>query len=179
MIDFLAYDDDNRALRASVDLVGYRLTDLLLRGGMIPARDIVTHDLRTRRVAELDADAIDPAHLCIVVGTGPRGSRSHRVETASRPVSISIARYTVHGFLHAPVPTDPMEHAHGRSWLPVTEAVLEHHGVDRVWRERFDTLLVNGTATKAIVVISETVHEMHWLAAGPPVVFADEVGAPG
>ncbi len=174
-IDFLAYDSDNRVLQARVVLTGDRLTDVLAAGAPIPAEEIVVRDLRTHVAADPGLRAIDPTRLAIVVATGPRGSMLHRVDTEAQPVSIHVDRYVVHGWIHAPAPKNPLDHVHTRPWLPVTDAVLEHHGAGRPWRERFGTLLVNRSHAKGIALIDEQTHEMHWLAGTAPVAWAPEL----
>ena len=174
-IDLLAYDTDNHVLHARVDLVGDRLADLLAQGGPIPASNVVVRDLRTKAVSSPPGMTLDPSRLSIIVATGPRGSLRRRVQTESRAVSMYVGRYVVHGFVHAPAPLDPMEQLQVRRWLPVTEAVLEHHACGRAWRERFATLLVNRDHAKAIVLIDEATHEMHWLAGTRPLAWAPDL----
>lgn len=174
-IDFLAYDTDNHVFHARVDLVGDRLADLLAHGSPIPAGEMTVRDLRTEVVTRPLTPSIDASTLSIVVATGPRGALRYRVETECEAVSIYIGRYVVHGYVHAPVPLKPLEQLRSRRWLPVTEAVLEHHACGRAWRERFSTLLVNQEHAKAIVPIDEKTHEMHWLAGTPPMAWAPEL----
>jgi hypothetical protein len=175
VIDFQAIDDADRAIRARVDLVGDRIADLLAPGRPIDVHAAELVDLRTGEHARSGSGVIDPARLAIVVGTGPRGAANRRVETRYRAVMIGVGRFTVHGFLHAPVTVDPVQHAFERAWLPVTEAVLEYQVPGRLCRERFDTLLVNRAAVKTITVIGEAAHEVQWLASSPSRVFPREL----
>jgi hypothetical protein len=175
-LDLLAYDTNDRVLRARIDLRDDRLSDVLTRGEPIPASDVIVRDLRSHAVAYSDVRAIDPRVLGIVVATGPRGSLRRRVETVSRPVSVFVGRYVVHGFVHAPAPADPLDQVNVRAWIAVTEAILEHHAAGRAWRERFDALLVNRAAASAIVTINEATHETHWLAGGPPIAWPELLG---
>ena len=89
-----------------------------------------------------------------------------RSRSASRPVSLTIGRFMVHGFLHAPYPADPIGQVFDRTWIPLTDAVLEYQGPGRMCRERFDTLLVNRGAAKSLAAIAEAAYEVHWLAGG-------------
>jgi hypothetical protein len=168
MIEFLAFDDGSSAIRGRVDLVGDRMADLLARGLSIPLFHVELHDLRSRAIRAADPTAIDPNRLAIVVATGPRGSLGRRIETNSRPVSLSIGRFTVHGFLHAPVPGDPIVQVFERTWIPLTDAVLEYQGGGRMCRERFDVLLVNREAARTLTAINESAYEIHWLAGSRP-----------
>jgi hypothetical protein len=174
MIDLLAFDDGCGAIRGHVDLVGERMADLLARSGAIRLIDVELHDLRSRAVQAEDAHTIDPNRLSIVVGTGPRGSLGRRVETASRPVSLTIGPFTVHGFLHAPFPADPIAQVFDRTWIPLTDAVLEYQGRGRMCRERFDTLLVNRVAARTLAAINESAYEVRWLAGGPPELLHED-----
>lgn len=176
-LDFLAYDLESHCLRARIELLDDRLSDVLLRGAPIPARDAILRDLRTQSVAYADNREIDPRTLAIVVATGPRGALRHRVETNSRAVSIFVGRYVVHGYVHAPVPAEPLEQVDGRLWVAVTEAILEHHAAGRKWRERFDALLVNRTAASAVIALDASTHETHWLAGGPPMAWPELASA--
>ena len=166
MIDFLAFDEGTSAIRGRVDLAGDRMADLLALGELIPLFDVELHDLRSRSVQTADATSVDPTRLAIVVATGPRGHFGRRIETASRPVSLTIGRFMVHGFLHAPYPADPIGQVFDRTWIPLTDAVLEYQGPGRMCRERFDTLLVNRGAAKSLAAIAEAAYEVHWLAGG-------------
>jgi hypothetical protein len=174
MIDFLAFDDGGSAIRGRVDLVGDRMADLLGLGQAIPLLDVELHDLRSRGIQAEDRHTIDPARLSIVVGTGPRGALVRRVETASRPVSLSIGPFTVHGLLHAPFPADPIAHVFERTWIPLTDAVLEYQGGGRMCRDRFDTILVNRAAARTIAAINESAYEVHWLAGSEPELLRGE-----
>jgi hypothetical protein len=174
LIDLLAFDDETGAVRARIELLGDRLVDLLASGDPINARDVQLVDLQTNRVEELPSRSIDARRLAIVVATGPRGARSRRVETECRPVSVTIGRYVVHGYLHAPAPADPIDRVFERVWLPLTEAILEYQGSGGIRRERFDVLLVNREFARTLSVIDEGTHERHWLAAGQSTVFPQE-----
>ena len=174
MFDFLAFDDGSGAIRGRVELAGARMADLLARGGAIPLVDVELHDLRSRSVEAADVRAIDPSRLVIVVATGPRGALSRRIETASRPVSLAIGRFTVHGFLHAPYPADPIAQVFDRVWIPLTDAVLEYQGGGRMCRDRFDTLLVNREAAMSLSAINESAYEIHWLAGGRPELLPED-----
>lgn len=174
MIDFLAFDDGSHAIRGRVDLVGDRMADLLGLGRAIPLFDVELHDLRSRAIQTAGQHTIDPARLSIVVGTGPRGALVRRVETASRPVSLTIGRFTIHGYLHAPFPADPITQVFERTWIPLTDAVLEYQGGGRMCRERFDTILVNREAARTIAAINESAYEVHWLAGSEPALLRGE-----
>lgn len=174
MIDFLAFDDGSCAIRGRVDLVGDRMADLLGLGRAIPLFDVELHDLRSSGVRTAGKHTIDPARLWIVAGTGPRGALVRRVETASRPVSLTIGVFTIHGFLHAPFPADPITQVFERSWIPLTDAVLEYQGTGRMRRERFETILVNREATRTIAAINDAAYEIHWLAGSEPALLPGE-----
>jgi hypothetical protein len=174
LIDLLAFDDETGAIRARIELSGDRLVDLLASGSPLDAHDVQLVDLQTNRVQDLSSKFIEPRHLAIVVATGPRGARNRRVETESRPVSVTIGRYVVHGYLHAPAPADPVDRVFERVWLPLTEAILEYQGGGGIHRERFDVLLVNREWARTLSVIDEGTHERHWLAGGQSAVFPQE-----
>lgn len=177
-IDLLAYDTDHVVVHARVELVGDRLADLLGAGGPVPAYEVITRDLsqpRTPQHYDPGPQVLDPSRLMIVVATGPRGSLRHRVDTVSRPVSLFVGRYRVHGLIHAPLSDDPMDHVHNRAWLPVTDAVLEHHGCGRAWRERFPTLLLNRAFARGLVSLSESAYEAHWMAGSLPVTWEPDL----
>ena len=174
MIEFLAFDDGSCAIRGRVDLVGDRMADLLALGQAIPLFDAELHDLRSSSVQSTGRQSIDPARLAIVVGTGPRGALGRRVETASRPVTLTIGRFMVHGFLHAPFPADPINQVFERSWIPLTDAVLEYQGGGRMCRERFETILVNREAARSIAAINDAAYEVHWLAGSEPALLPGE-----
>lgn len=178
MIDFLAFDNGTGAIRARVDLIDDRMADLLARGAGIPLRDVELHDLRSRSVRAVEPQTVDPGRLAIVVATGPRGALSRRVDTSSRPVTLSIGRYVVHGLLHGPVHGDPIARVVDRIWIPLTDAVLEYPGAGRMCRERFDALLVNRDGARTLTVVDEATYETHWLAGGPSGLLPGEsVGA--
>jgi hypothetical protein len=174
LIDLLAFDDATGAIRARIELHGDRLLDLLATGSPLDARGVQLVDLESNRVQEHAAKSIDPRRLAIVVATGPRGARQRRVETDSRPVSVTIGRYVIHGYLHAPAPADPVARVFERVWLPLTEAILEYQGDGQIRRERFDVLLVNRECARTLSVIDEGTHERHWLAGGASAVFPQE-----
>jgi hypothetical protein len=178
MIDFLAFDDACGAIRGRIDLIGNRMADLLALGTAIAVHDVELHDLGTRATRLVDASMIEPARLAIVVATGPRGARTRRIETRTRPVSITIGRYLAHGLIHAAVPPDPMVGAFDRVWIPLTEAVLEYQGDGRLRRERFDALLVNRAAAQALTALDAALYEVHWLAGREPEpLFRESAGS--
>jgi hypothetical protein len=174
MIDFLAFDDGTGAIRGRIGLVGDRMADLLARGEAIPVYDVELHDLRSRSIQAAATHTVDPNRLAIVVATGPRGVLGRRVETASRAVTLSVGRFLVHGYLHAPFPGDPIERVFERSWIPLTDAVMEYQGRSRMCRERFDTLLVNRAAARTLSPLDASAHEVHWLAGCRPELLPED-----
>ena len=149
MIDLLAYDDDCGSIHARVALDGDRLVDMLARGGLLATYDVARRDLRTNESDTVGTRSIDPGTLCVVIATQPRGLPGRRVETAHRPVTLTVGRYLVYGLLHGPAHMDPVEQSRARPWLPVTDAVLEHQAGGRIFRERYDAVLVNGSLIRS------------------------------
>jgi hypothetical protein len=174
MINFLAFDERGTAIRGRVGLVGDRIADLLALGQPIPLVDVELHDLHSRSIQEAANHVVEPGRLTIVVATGPRGAPSRRVETASRPVTMSTGGMMVHGFLHAPFRADPIAHRFERTWIPLTDAVLEYQGGGRMRRDRFAAVLVNRDAAREVAAISVSAYEVHWLAAGRPDLLREE-----
>jgi hypothetical protein len=169
MIDFLAYDITDHVVHARIEFQGDRLIDMLAGSASVTAEDIRSRSLATSQVIRPHGSQINFADMAVVVATGPRGSDIKRIRTIVAPVTIYVGPYAVHGFLHAPPYESPLEIAEQRSWLPVTEAVLEYSFRWQAVRERHDTLLVNRLHAKAVVLTDERSHEARWLAGGAPI----------
>lgn len=169
MIDFLAYDITDHVVHARIEFQGDRLLDMLATSPTVTAEDIRSRSLATSQVIRPHGSSINLADMAVVVATGPRGSDIKRVRTIVAPVTIYAGPYVVHGFLHSPTYESPIVFAEQRSWLPVTEAVLEYSFRWQAVRERHDTLLVNRVHAKAVVLADERSHEARWLAGGTPI----------
>jgi hypothetical protein len=169
MIDFLAYDITHHVVHARIDFEGDRLIDLLTGVSTIAAQDVRSRSLATSQVSRSHGGAIDLEAMAVVVASGPRGSDVKRIQTILAPVTVYAGPYVVHGYLHSPPYESPVKFSEHRSWLPLTEAVLEYSFRWQSVRERHDTLLVNRALTKAVVLTDESSHETRWLAGGTPI----------
>ena len=169
MIDFLAYDITDHVVHARIEFQGDRLVDMLGSASTVVAEDVRSRSLATSQVARPHGSTINLADMVIVVATGPRGSDLKRIRTIMAPVTIYAGPYVVHGYLHAPPTESPVAFSEHRSWLPLTEAVLEYSFRWQAVRERHDTLLVNRLHAKAVVLTDERSHEARWLASGTPI----------
>lgn len=174
MIDFLGYDIKDNVVHARIEFQGDRLGDLLATASTVVGVDIRARSLSTSQASRLASGVIDLANMAIVLATGPRGSDLKRIRTIVAPVTIYAGSYVVHGYLHAPeyeglVYESPLSFSERRTWLPVTEAVLEYSFRWQAVRERHDTLLVNRLHAKAVVLTDERSHETRWLASGTPI----------
>lgn len=174
MIDFLAYDIADKVVHARIDFEGDRLLDLLGSATSVIGSDIRSRSLSTSQVERPADNLINLADMAIVVATGPRGSDVKRIRTVVAPVTIYVGSYIVHGYLHAPdyegmIYESPIAFAERRTWLPVTEAVLEYSFGWQAVRERHDAVLVNRLHAKAVVLTDERAHETRWLASGTPI----------
>lgn len=165
MVRLLAYDISDREYRGEVRLTAERLTDMLTEADGLEVTALLIRDLRAGRVSSWTHGTLRTDDLAIVVATGPQGSWTQRIPVASYAVQMTVHRYLVHGLLHAPITRDPIAHARGRDWLPVTEAVLEQHGAGRVIRERFETLVVNRAYVRSVVKETPSAHTTRWVAA--------------
>ncbi len=169
MIDFLAYDITDHVVHARIELQGDRLADLLVASTSVAAEDVRSRSLATSQVTRPRAGGISLADMAVVVATGPRGSGLKRLPTADAPVTVYVGPYVVHGYLHSPLYENPVAFAERRSWLPLTEAVLEYTLRWQAVRERHDALLVNRAHVRAVVLADERSHEARWLAGGAPI----------
>ena len=169
MIDFLAYDITDHVVHARIEFQGDRLADLLTTQSVVVAEDIRSRSLATSQIAHPHGSTVNLAEMAVVVATGPRGSDLKRIRTIVAPVTIYAGPYVVHGYLHAPLYESPIAYSEHRSWLPLTEAILEYSFRWQAVRERHDTLLVNRLHAKAVVLTDERSHETRWLAGGTPI----------
>lgn len=174
MIDFLAYTMFDQVVHARIEFDGERLVDLLASTTAVAGADIRARSLSSSQVARQASGIISLADTAIVVATGPRGSDLKRIRTIVAPVTVYIGPFVVHGYLHAPdheghIYENPVAVAKGRSWFPMTEAVLEYAFRRQAVRERRDAVLVNQAQAKAVVLTGERAHEARWLASGRPI----------
>jgi hypothetical protein len=174
MIDFLAYDIADHVVHARIEFLGDRLVDLLATASTVIGTDIRSRSLSTSQVSRPHGGVINLPDMAVVVATGPRGSDLKRIRTILAPVTIYAGSYVVHGYLHAPeyeglIYETPIAFSESRTWLPLTEAVLEYSFRWQAVRERHDTLLVNRIHAKAVVLMDERSHETRWLASGTPI----------
>lgn len=168
MIDLVAYDGADRVIRATIPLVGGRLTDTLAAGGIILARGVIVSDLARGRVQRHDELLVDTGRLRIALGTEPRGSLLRRELVVPIPVVVHADPYVVHGLLHAPPARSAIREARTRPWLPITEAVLEHRPRGVPLRERYDVLLVNRAWVHAVARSDAASLEARWALASEP-----------
>jgi hypothetical protein len=173
VIDIVAFDASDRMIRGSIELTGSRLTDTLAAGGVIVAHAVLIRDLARGRVERHERVLLDTRRLRIALATGPRGSLLQRVAVLALPATVHVDGYVVHGLLHAPTPRDPVREAAHRSWLPLTDCVLEHRPGGVLLRERYDGLLVNRAHAHAIVATDARAHEARWVAASDPASLLD------
>ena len=173
MIDLVAYDDNGHLIQCAIELTGGRIADTLAAGGMILAHGAVVRNMARDRTERRDEMLLDTRRLRVVLGTGPRGSLLRRVPVLAVPATVHVERFVVHGMLHAPVPRNPLRDAAGRSWLALTDAILEHRPAGIVLRERYDVLLVNRAHAHAVVPTDARTHEARWIAASDPVTMPD------
>jgi hypothetical protein len=169
MIDFLAYDIADRVLHGRIQFQGDRLADLLASRTTIDVEGLGVRSLLRKDVRRPPSRTVSVADLCIVIASGPPGSQYKRLQTVFSPVTIHAGPYMVHGYLHAPQPGSPIKVAEHRTWLALTEAVLEYTYHWQAIRERHDVLLVNRLLAKALIVTDERSHEARWLAGRAPV----------
>ncbi len=169
MIDFLAYDIADHVLHGRIELQGDRLVDLLASRTTIDVTGLRVRSLARKEVRRSATGLVNLADVCIVIATGPPGSQYKRVQTVFSPVTIHAGMYMVHGYLHAPPPENPVKAAEQRTWLALTDAVLEYTYHWQTIRERHDVLLVNQHQAKALIVTDERSHESRWLAGKAPI----------
>ena len=169
MIEFLGYDITDHVVHARIEFQGDRLIDMLNSVSSVVAEDVRARSLANSQVIRPHGSVINLDDMAVVVATGPRGSDIKRIRTIVAPVTIYAGPYVVHGYLHAPPHESPVSFAQLRSWLPLTEAVLEYSFRWQAVRERHDTLLVNRAHAKAVVTTDERTHEARWLAGGTPI----------
>jgi hypothetical protein len=172
MIDFLAYDIADHVVHARIEFQGDRLIDLLAGSTTVAAQGIRSRSLATSQVTLAHGGVIDLTRIAVVVATGPRGSDLKRIETIVAPVTVHAGPFVIHGYLHAPPHESPVGFSQHRPWLPLTEAVIEYTFRWQLVRERHDALLVNQVHAKAVVLVDERSHEMHWLAGRDPIDWA-------
>ena len=169
MIDFLGYNISDHVVHARIEFASQRLVDVLVSESTVEGREIRSRSLATSLVTHPQATTINLAEMAVVVATGPRGSDLMRIRTIASPVTIYAGPYVAHGFLHAPLYESPLPYSEHRTWLPLTEAVLEYTFRWQAVRERHDTLLVNRAHARAVVLTDERSHEARWLAGGTPI----------
>lgn len=169
MIDFLAYDITDHVVHARIEFQGDRLADFLSGQTIVTAEEIRSRSLATSQVTRPHGGTLDLTQMAVVVATGPRGSDYKRIRTVVSPVTVYAGPYVIHGWLHAPPHDTPITFAQRRTWLALTEAVLEYSFRWQAVRERHDTLLVNRSHAKAVVLTDEGSHETRWLASGEPI----------
>ena len=169
MIDFLAYDIADHVLHGTIEFQGDRLADVLASRSSIEVEGLRVRSLMRSEVHRPASRIVGLDDLCVVVATGPSGSQYRRIATIFCPVTIHVGPYMVHGYLHGAPPESPLKTAERRSWLALTEAVLEYTHHWQAIRERHDVLLVNRLQAKALIVTDEGSHEARWLAGKAPI----------
>jgi hypothetical protein len=169
MIDFLAYDSADHVLHGRIELQGDRLADLLASRTTLEVEGLRVVPLTGKEIRGPASRTVRLGDLCVVVASGPAGSQYKRIQTVYSPVTIHAGPYLVHGYLHAPPPESPIKAAEQRTWLALTEGVLEYTYRWQAIRERHDVLLVNRLQAKALIVTDERSHESRWLAGKDPV----------
>ena len=169
MIDFLAYDNADHVLHGRIAFEGDRLADLLASRTTIDVEGLRVRSLLRKELRRPASPTVSLAGVCLVIATGPSGSQYKRLLTVFSPVTIHAGPYMVHGYLHAPQPQSPIKVAEHRTWLALTEAVLEYTYHWQAIRERHDVLLVNRLLAKALIVTDERSHESRWLAGRAPI----------
>jgi hypothetical protein len=169
MIDFLAYDIADHVLHGRIEFHGDRLADLLASRSRLDVEALRVRSLVRKEVRRPASGAVDVGDLCIVIATGPSGSQYKKVPTVFSPVTLHAGSYTVHGYLHASPPDTPVKAAERRTWLALTDAVLEYTYHWQSIRERHEVLLVNRVHAKALIVTDEHSHESRWLAGVAPI----------
>lgn len=151
-VELRALTHDGVAVTGRVVLRGGRIADLLSLDGPIPVEELALHALADGSRLEHVGGVVATERLAVVTATGPRGSRYDRVRTVAGPVTLHVARYLVHGTLHAPEPGGGRSGGSPRRpWLAVTDAVVQYEAEGAPRAERLAVVLVNRRHVRAIV----------------------------
>lgn len=141
-IEFVAYAVDCVG-EGTIDLESDRLADLLIEVEEVTVDGLVLESTADGRPVEAGHTTVAREELCIVVATGPRGSRGRRVNTRQQLVRASVGPYEVSGYLHAPPTADAFAVARRKPVIALTEAVLRFELAGIRVERRHEAVLLN------------------------------------
>ena len=123
-IDFTGFAGDC-LINGKLDLRAPRLTDQLNADPLVHLVDVELEDLGNAHRITSSEFTIERSQLCAVRVTGPRGSRSLRIQTAPHRLRAQIGPYTILGRLHEPVGVDALATFEQRDLMvPLTDATI-------------------------------------------------------
>jgi hypothetical protein len=123
-IDFTGFAGDC-LINGKLDLRAPRLTDQLNADPLVHLVDVELEDLGNAQRITSSEFTIERSQLCAVRVTGPRGSRSLRIQTAPHRLRAQIGPYTILGRLHEPVGVDALATFEQRDLMvPLTDATI-------------------------------------------------------
>ena len=141
-IEFVAYAVDCVG-EGTIELESDRLADLLTEVEEVTVEGLVLESVADSHPIEAGETTVAREELCIVVATGPRGSRGRRVHTRPQLVRASVGPYDVSGYLHAPPTADAFAVARRRAVIPLTDAVLRFELAGVRVERRHEAVLLN------------------------------------
>lgn len=160
LVEFVAYAEDC-ILSGRVRLAAERLTDMLNAHDEVQLIDVMVERFDGGDAVQVKEVLVKRDELYIVHATGPRGSAARRHRTRQHPVSLSIDRYDVHGYLHALPGADPMAGIRRRkAMVPLTDATVEYvTGLQR-HRRKAGVVVVNRDHIESIAPARDRQVEM-------------------
>jgi hypothetical protein len=140
-------------IAGQVTMFGERLTDFLNGQERFRLHHVEFTSLEDGHVVALDSVSLERDELLAVVGTGPRGSESQRVELEETRMQLAIGPYIILGRLHTQPGADPMKNVLQReTMIPLTQATIAFSVAGATIARDVSTIIVNR-------------HQVEWIAA--------------
>ncbi len=151
-VEFQGYAADC-TIAGQVTMFGERLTDFLNGQERFRLHHVEFTSLEDGHVVPLDSVSLERDELLAVVGTGPRGSESQRVELEETRMQLAIGPYVILGRLHTQPGVDPMKNVLQReTMIPLTQATIAYSVAGTTFARDVPTIIVNR-------------HQVEWIAA--------------
>ena len=142
-VEFWAYSEDCR-IYGFVQLEAERLSDLLNTATEVELNSVLLVALEDNRAIELQRLVVLPEELVAVRGSAPRGNPGRRIRTRPAPVAMRAGPYMIHGYVHTPPGSDPLQQFRRRKrMVPLTESWIEYDSGGMPHRARVGTVVVN------------------------------------
>jgi len=142
-IEFSAYTEDCRVY-GFLKLEAERLSNALNTREQFELSSVLLVALEDSRAVELNRLVVTRDELVAVRASGPRGNPQRRSRRRPAPVGMRAGPYLIHGYLHTPPGSDPLQEFRRRkAMVPITEAWIEYSAGGLPHRARVGTVIVN------------------------------------